>query len=764
MNSIIKSAVIKTTVFLLLCAPLASSGQYVFNKKTHIAVNKGSNPPLKYPWTGGFNNPQFSAADLNDDGIKDLVVFDRTGDATVTFINNGTAGVIDYVQAPDYEAPFYEFSQWMLMDDFDCDGIEDVFTYNIGAADYYKGSYTIDNILYFDSVTFLGYPSTIGSGILNIFISAADIPAFVDVNNDGDLDVLTFEQLGGQVDYFENQSIELTGTCGDTVLFRKSDECWGNFFEPSNTNVVIPNYCSQCFTPMTNNHATVEYKSDGSRAHAGSSLLGYDEDGDGDKELILGDISFESINRLVNCGTPDTACICDQDPTFPPDKPYKLPIFPASFYVDVDNDNLRDLIVAPNQQGTSENYNCSWLYKNVGTADSVVFDFVSDTFLIGETLDFGEGAYPAFFDYNNDGLLDLVVGNYGYYTNGVTYISELALLENTGTSTSPSFKLVNLDFAQVSELARKAIHPAFGDMDADGDQDMIVGEFDGFLHYYRNDAAPGAPASFSLTYVQMFGIDVGQFSSPFIHDINGDSLPDLIVGEKAGNGTAQRRGEVNYFENIGTASNFVFDTLPTNDVFGEIDVRIPGFPNGYCSPVISALDSSGELYVLSGSEEGTIKAFEFDQSKIYSGAFTKRFNAYSGIDEGERTSIAIADLNNDGKMEMVVGNYRGGLAFFSQSDTIYTEMASGDFIGDDAFEVNIFPNPSSGSLYLQLSNYRSVKVNLDLFDMMGKKIWSVVTEVQPIMQLQLPTTSSGVYFLRMTIGSATQLNKIVISQ
>jgi len=46
---------------------------------------------LRYPWAGGLNNPQFSNADLDHDGLQDLVVFDRTGNKLLTFRNNGGA-------------------------------------------------------------------------------------------------------------------------------------------------------------------------------------------------------------------------------------------------------------------------------------------------------------------------------------------------------------------------------------------------------------------------------------------------------------------------------------------------------------------------------------------------------------------------------------------------------------------------------------------------------------------------------------------------
>lgn len=751
MSIITRIAIQTCTACLFFSCPAYS--QFAFSKKTYIPVTKGT-APMKFPWTGGFNNPQFSEADINNDGKKDLVVFDRTGDKTVTFVNQGTAGMIDYTYAPRYERAFHGFSQWMLMDDFDCDGVPDVFTYHVGAADYYKGRYTPDNRIEFDSAATLVYKPFTG-GNIPIFISAPDIPAFADVNGDGDLDVLSFGMSGQSVHYYENQSIELTGTCGDTVFFMEYASQWGNFIEPGDILMRLDSACG-----------TNKREASGTSRDGVHSLMAFDEDGDGDKELIIGSFFYESLNRLVNCGTKDTACICEQDPVFPSyDKPYKLPIFPASFYADVNNDGLRDLLAAPNSKGTSENHNCIWLYENTGTANSVIFHFISDTFLIDQTLDFGEGAYPAFFDYNADGLLDLVVGNYGYYVNGVTFQSGLALLENVGTLTSPSFRLVDRDYANVSSfLGKKAIYPAFGDMDSDGDTDMIVGEVDGFLHYFRNDAGAGNPASFTLAMVQMFGIDVGQFSAPFIYDVNNDSLPDLIVGEKGGNGTAQHKGEVNYFENAGTKTNFRFDATPTNDIFGEIDVRIPSFPNGYCTPVISTLDSTNVRYVLSGSDEGTIKVYEFDSTRIYSGSFIKRFNAYSSIDEGEKTAIAIADLNHDGKMEMVVGNYRGGLAFYSQSDTIETPIVS-VASAPPAFDVTLFPNPSDGAVNLRFTNYQPSAMGIiELFDCLGKMMWAASARGQPHQSIMLPPLMPGLYFLKLTSGGSSLVKKLVIKR
>lgn len=66
--------------------------------------------------------------------------------------------------------------------------------------------------------------------------------------------------------------------------------------------------------------------------HAGSTFMIFDEDADNDMDVVLGDLAFGNLNKLVNGGDKDLAHITDQDTTFPAyDLPYEVPIFPAPF-------------------------------------------------------------------------------------------------------------------------------------------------------------------------------------------------------------------------------------------------------------------------------------------------------------------------------------------------------------------------------------------------------------------------------------------------
>ena len=57
-----------------------------------------------------------------------------------------------------------------------------------------------------------------------------------------------------------------------------------------------------------------------------------------------------------------------------------MQVFPGAFYEDVDNDNIKDLVVSPNSDNESENYNSVWYYKNYGTNTLPLFGHIQNDF------------------------------------------------------------------------------------------------------------------------------------------------------------------------------------------------------------------------------------------------------------------------------------------------------------------------------------------------------------------------------------------------
>lgn len=733
----------------LICFTTLSFAQ--FSPDYSVSVKNIDGIEKKFPWVGGFNNAQFSEVDLNGDGLQDLFVFDRAGNKIYTFLNNGTTGTFDYTYAPQFEARFPALHDWALLVDYNCDGAADIFSYtNYPAAGIrvFDGFYDNNNMIsYVIKDSLLVYPFQ--SNEINLYVSSVDIPAITDVNGDGDVDVLTFQITGGYVMYFENTSKE-TGNGCSALTFKLEDNCWGDFYEGSfkredSLNVPCP------FLKMPPATPEGDVRGDGER-HTGSTLLSFDDDGDGLRELITGDISWSNLVYLHNSGDPSNAHIEWQDTLFPSyDTSADVFIFPAAFRADVNNDGLKDILVAPNSQNGAENYNCAWYYKNTGTATAGNYEFQTRTLFIDDMTDVGEGAYPAFFDVDNDGLKDILIGNYGYFdkNNPNIYSSQLAYYRNTGDAAHPSFQLMDNDFAGIAALSVKGVCPTFADLDGDGDMDMLSGRDDGTLLFFRNTAPAGSAPNFVFISPNYGAIDVGNFSTPQLVDADKDGLVDLLIGERDGN--------IDYYRNTGTSTAPVF-TFQTND-FGGVSVNQPGYLTGYSVPFLSEIEPGQGYTLLVGSELGYVFRYTNVDGNL-TGTFNKADSIYSGIQEGLRSSVSGADVDGDGKIELVVGNYRGGVTYFNESPAIAVNApASNPYI-------KIYPNPASGQLQFEFPQMlKNSTLELNIVNYLGEEVShrELFSAAGPL-TIDVSSLPVGVYFVRLSNENYDFVSKVVVSR
>ncbi|MEM6261650.1 MAG: T9SS type A sorting domain-containing protein [Bacteroidota bacterium] len=678
---------------------------------------------LKNPFVGGMNQPQFSPMDLDGDGKQDLVVFDRAGEKVTTYLNNGTTGVIDYTYAPEYQVQFPAMEHWALVRDYNGDGKGDIFT-----ASNSNGITIYENTSSGGSLTFTKKVSTLRINGTAVYVSAQDLPSIDDIDNDGDLDILSFTPGGLQVGWYKNESQERYGN-NDSLEFSIATTCWGEFQEDGLSNTITLNMNCKGITSFD----PADLQLTGS-PHAGSTLATFDIDGDNDCELVLGDINYSNLVYLNNGGSPTSSEIDSTLYFFPPAAPVDVFLFPAAFFIDVNNDGLEDMIVASNAPNISATHRRVLLYLNIGTAQNSQFRLETGHFLGDEMVECGSASNPTFFDHNGDGLMDLLIGNYLYKTNTRDEFSSVTYYENVGTASQPAFELKTRDYMGLSKAfnpEKFRFRPALGDLDNDGDLDMMLGDDEGKISWLENIGQAGDSARFQVKAVNFGSMDVGQSATPVLYDVNGDNLLDLVIGERFGN--------LNYYQNKGTASSPVFGPSAENRNFGEIDV-LPGSFTGYSTPLVyRAADNSLRLIV--GASTGRIFEYKDLEGNLTAGSFTLLDSVLGNVLEGGQTALAAADIDDDGKIEFAVGNLRGGIALYKSDIASSTEES---LQSEKVSEITLFPNPSQGTATLQSDE---AIASVRIVDIQGRMVSNLAGK--GALEVTLPEMVPGFYLVQV---------------
>lgn len=751
------------------------------NLKTNLAIilsffitfSYGQNSPeiinngfaLEFPWAGGMNSMQFGNIDINLDGKKDLIALNRDevfnvistdteGNRIYCFINEGLEGEINYRFAPEYTTLLPQLYNWAIFADYNKDGKTDIFTYSPGWAGIKVYKNISAESLKFELVVGPYLTSFQGGGYTNILVTYADYPGIYDIDNDGDLDILTFSPLGSFVDMHTNLSIETYGHA-DSLIFERTTKCWGHFAENDESNELYLDTC---------NRKTMSISKPETERHTGSTFLLLDLDADDDADLLLSDIDYPSLYPLTNGGNSAEAHITSYDTIFPfGTETASIFSMPVASYIDVNNDGIKDLLISTFDPSIykSKNKNSVWLYLNNGETNNPEFELFSQNFLQSEMLDFGSGAYPTIYDWDGDGLKDIIVGNYGYYQYSYydeamflhsVFQSRIDYYKNIGTAEEPSFQLIIKNLGDLWKENLIAIAPAVADLDGDGDPDILVGNSAGNLIYSKN-LGDGA---FEIIDENYLDIDVDDFSYPQLFDLDKDGLLDLIIGEK--------RGNINYYHNEGSLQNpdFIFVT----DSLGKVNVTDYSLSYfGYSKPYFFRL-ADGTTNLVVGSELGLIHYYE-DIDNNLDGKFTLSENLSQlldtsdiSFDRGFRTAAAIGDFNSDNQIEMLVGNWAGGLEFFGSLPEV---MPGWKENYSDQNILNIYPNPASGFVTVEILNGEEIQ-GVNIFSSQGqllnKIIYSSINQSQKAL-MEMPK-ENGMYFLEVILGNKTITQKVVV--
>jgi CO dehydrogenase/acetyl-CoA synthase epsilon subunit len=302
------------------------------------------------------------------------------------------------------------------------------------------------------------------------------------------------------------------------------------------------------------------------------------------------------------------------------------------------------------------------------------------------------------------------------------YYGVMKYFQNTGTSLNPNFiaPLAN-PFGLTS--TNSVAFPAFADLDGDGDLDLLVGETYGAMQYFRNMGSVSNP-QFAAPLTNPFGLDsTYNLSAPAFADLDGDGDMDLLVGEYY--------GAMKYFMNTGSDSVPQF-AAPLENPFGLVSTY------DFAFPAFADLDADGDLDLLVGEYYGTMQYFQNTGSALAPQFEPPLANPF-GLEATYYYAFpAFADLDGDGDSDLLVGEYEGVMQYFKNETVIGIAELS------QAFDLKLFPNPVSNILNIESEETIS---KIEVFNTLGVNVMTVENQVSHV---SLHHLSPGIYMVKVT--------------
>ncbi len=337
---------------------------------------------------------------------------------------------------------------------------------------------------------------------------------FCDLDNDGDQDILAGRDSHGFV-YFQNTGSPQSGNwqAADSFFTGLGMATYWN--SPDLADLTGDGLCDLVFG--TANGPLYYYVNTGTAANpvwqANTALFGgvldvggasspfFDDwDGDGDLDLLSGS-QLGNIKYYQNTGTPYAPAWAENSAYF---ASIDHSIYAAVTAGDVNADGLPDLIVGDLNGGL-------FFHRNTG------FGFMEQAGVL-PPIALGGWSVPRLLDMDGDGDLDLAAGNEA---------GQLFFYLNQGTPATPDWVAQAGYFGGID--VGSDCSPCFGDLDNDGDWDLVAGNLAGNLQCYLRQGLGWAQNGTIFA-----GISTDQNAAPALADLDHDGDPDLILGDYDG--------------------------------------------------------------------------------------------------------------------------------------------------------------------------------------------------------------------------------------
>ncbi len=481
-----------------------------------------NNPPLYIKNTGSPASPHFSLGENITAGISDLnaevaVCADIDADGYLDLVTGGFTGLHLYLNTGTPSAPIFVwqpgFFSALAVGNYPVPDLADVD--GDGDPDLVVGLSEDGAVLLFTNIGTPAQAQFSGSAMQTIGdVGLYAYPIFCDLDADGDQDILCGRDGHGFIYYQNNGSPANPLWQDNSALFAGLGNAsyWNS---PDLVDLTGDGLADLVFG--TANGPLLYYINTGTHANpawqANTSLFGgvldvgaasspvfYDFDGDGDLDMISGS-QMGDIKYFENTGTPYSPAWTENNAYF---ASIDHSIYSSAAIGDVNADGLPDAIIGD----LSGNL---YFHKNTG------FGFIEEAGVL-PPISLGGWSVPRLADMDGDGDLDLIVGNeagnFYYY-------------RNQGNQQQPAWVQISGFFGSIDVGSNCSL--SLGDIDGDGDLDIVAGNIQGNLKCYLQ-----GPLSWTLNSVIFAGISTGQNAAPALADIDHDGDLDLTIGDYDG--------------------------------------------------------------------------------------------------------------------------------------------------------------------------------------------------------------------------------------